>query len=501
MDIEQILTVFFRTCTQVFSFDEFFALMRKFNKSITKVECRALLDASIYVYALLNDNFVTLAGIFSYRTFSFKPKAEEVENKLFITGHRALPFVDPAMHPAKLTFVYNGKELPNTFFKTTSGEAMNYFDLYGPEYAAQYICEDEPNGKVALSDLLDDESHIKQVSITAVDMSEIVKNEGFFYGDRINCEVVNWDKGIINIYVIHTKKNAAIIATTDIVRQKWYETLEQKLLENFDLVGPCSCITEQLVMTYMQNLEELCIKDCGSVEELLEFTKAIDFEYYGVETRLWKAGKDVPAVGRWNKVSDEQLEQTAEKGQDYQAGYVSQSVIDSFLKDMIAQEEKTKDNKNAMSTQERIAELADLLVLYTDDERDRARDKKKTISALQLRFKYLKEDYDSFVEYDLAPLRHKACELFKKIYMLIYDVDNTEIAIEKLPSQDVIVLSQVFEHITLLLDMLENETQQIKDDLNEFSMSLEGMEYSFRDVQDNLNDAVEEEKAKDFSVT
>lgn len=501
MDIEQVLKVFFRTCTQVFSFDEFFDILRKFDKSVKISDCREILDSSNYVYALLNDNFVTLAGIFSYRTFSFKPSAAEVENSLFISGHRCLPFVDPAMHPAKLTFIYNGQELPKTLFKTNAGEAMNHFDLYGPEYAAQYICEDEPNSKIALSDLMVDESSLKPVKLTAFDLTPIIKNEGFSYGDRINCEVINWDKGIIQIYVIHTKKNAAVIAPTDIVRQKWYETLEQKLLVSFDLVGPCSCISEQLIMTYMQNLEELCIKDCGSTEELLEFTKKIDFEYYGVETRLWKIGKSVPAVGRWNAVPEEQLEKTAEKGQDYQAGYISQSVIDSFLKDIIAREDERKEKKNSKKTQELLDEFSDLLVLYVEDEHDKLREKKKVLSTLQLRLEHLRDEYDSFLEYDITPLRRKACELFKKIYILIYDVDNTDISVEKLPSQDVIVLSQVFEHVTLLLDMFENETQQIKDDLNEFTMSLQGMEYSFQDVEVNLNEAVEDERAKDFSVT
>lgn len=535
MNIDEVLTVFFRTCCQIFSFDEFFALMKRFDNAITKKDCRALLDSSIYVYPLLNDNFITLSGIFTERTFSFQPKAIEVEKSLFVVGHRALPFIDPRMHPSLLTFVYNGNELPKTIFKTTSLVANEYFNLYGPEYTTQYIVDDianiESKNPLTLSDLAGGVKARKSldVHLAAFDLTPIIKNEGFLAGDRLNCEIINWDKGVIRVHPVHTKTphNAinTVITDGDIERQKWFDTFEMKLLESFDMYGPCTCIAEQLTFVYMPNLEELCSQNCGSVEEFLTMTKRIAFEYYGVETRLWRKGKKVPAIGAWNKSftstgSNEDIKISHDKEENLYQGYVSENVINAFLKDIIARFIDKKNVNFRKDVLPALDGLNDFLDIYIRDlpvssiansnsEKDTNKSSEEThrllknqmMMSLKARLAIDYDLYDSFLEFDIAPLRHKACELFRKVYTLIYEIDNSSVTVEKLPSEDVIIISQLLEHASILLEIIETDTQRVKDDLNQFSISLDGMEWTFNDAKVSLLDAIEEEKAKDFIVS
>ena len=66
----------------VFTSDDFYKYLKSQGAKITKADVKEYLHVSEYVFPLVNNEFVTKAGVFTGRWFSFKPSREEVEKDL-----------------------------------------------------------------------------------------------------------------------------------------------------------------------------------------------------------------------------------------------------------------------------------------------------------------------------------------------------------------------------------------------------------------------------------
>ena len=63
----------------VFTPDEFYRYLKSKGAKVNKADAAEILHVSDLVFSLVNNEFVTKAGVFTGRWFSFKPSREEVE--------------------------------------------------------------------------------------------------------------------------------------------------------------------------------------------------------------------------------------------------------------------------------------------------------------------------------------------------------------------------------------------------------------------------------------
>ena len=151
--------------------------------------------------------------------------------------------------------------------------AMQLYQLMGEEYAAQYIASDPLNEGL---DLAATEFELPStVHLTGFSLKEIIAETGFQYGDRLLLRVLEWNDGIIEVEPLIAEKGNVFADGSE--RMEWMQNLEKYLLESFDLYGPCSSMEEQLANVYVDYKRELCIKNCASIEEFLDWTKKIHF--------------------------------------------------------------------------------------------------------------------------------------------------------------------------------------------------------------------------------
>ena len=68
----------------VFTSDDFYKHLRSMGAKVTKADAKEILQLSEYVFSLVNNEYVTKAGVFTGRWFSFKPSREEVEKGYII---------------------------------------------------------------------------------------------------------------------------------------------------------------------------------------------------------------------------------------------------------------------------------------------------------------------------------------------------------------------------------------------------------------------------------
>ena len=462
-----------------FSAKELLAMLCGLGHKISLNELIDFLDNDGRAFALQKRMYITRSAAFTDQIFSFVPSQREIEQKVFVPGDRCMPFVDFDLLSFSLTFEFLGQELPKKLFATDCNTARELFSLYGDEFSAQYISSDPACKDLHIAE--NDFDLPLHLNLTGISLEPIFDKVDFKYGDRILCRVYDWDKGIIEIIPVLTHKmNPFQITAEDMERQKWNETLENALLESFDRMGPCSGIEEQLANVFYEHRKELCVPDCGSIHEFLDNSKKVGMELFGVETRLWFKGKDVPAVGKWN----EDLYESNERAIPFFA--LPDFVIDCYLKDQMYEK---KDDINEVIQRIIPKELP-------------ISNREKELLTLQIhnRNAILKKKYNWFADFANGSLRHRALELFTDVGALVCELDCDNRELDQLPQQELITLSQLYTHISRILEILSEDSDCEEEETCAMELSLEGMELNFEDIKPLLISALNKVKQNRFNV-
>ena len=270
----------------VFTVDEFYRYLKSHGAKVTKADAKEILQVSEYAFSLVNNEFVTKAGVFTGRWFSFKPSREEIEKGSIIIGHRCIPFVNPELPPDSITVISEGNEVESKAGVFSMNLAMDTFALYGEGYILPYIFNDKNNKELGLSSV--QYSMPQEITLTCWSLDKICGGTSFKYGERILCRVISWSDCVVEMKSQKNENDVSqfVISDEAVLREEWYSHFENGLLESFDRHGPASSIEEQLSYLFLENQEQLCVRCCGSTEEFLAHTTKIGFEPYGVETRI-----------------------------------------------------------------------------------------------------------------------------------------------------------------------------------------------------------------------
>ncbi len=478
--LEEYMTNFLRTYTEPFTAKEFSNGLNSLGFDVSTEEVSMFLSTDCRVFSLQRNMFITRAGAFLNQVFSFVPSQRELEQKLFIPGDRFMPFADSEIPSSTLRFEFLGHKLPTKIFNTDCNYARELFTLYGDEYISQYIAADPACKNLNLA-----ENNFElppKLSLTGIALDEVLAREEFNFSGRFFARVKNWDKGIIEIFPIpEYKENPFQMDEIDVARQKWNETLENALLDSFERMGPCSSMEEQLANVFYENRKKLCVPSCGSISEFLHITKKVSLELFGVETRLWRAGEEIPAVGSWN-------DNTYGVGCDGTLPFyvLPDYIIDNLLKDQLHEkrEDLSEIVKKLQTWQGNLSQISpDVIGLH-----------------VQLRNKFVKKNYNWFADFSNTALRKKALDLYSRVRNLLHEMDCDDGDFQKLPQQELITLSQLFTHISRILEILADDEECPEEETYAMTLSLEGMDSNFEDIKPLLISAADSLKKKRFNV-
>ncbi|MCK9169285.1 MAG: hypothetical protein M0P01_02605 [Treponema sp.] len=480
---EVFINRFLRTYRNVFSDKDFSRMLVKMGIRVSHEECEEYLNTSSSIFALKSGLYVTRAGAFTNKYFSFKPSRKEFDQQFFAAGGRCMPFVDPEVLPSTLTFLYKGEVLQQMAAEFDSGTASDMFALYGEEFASQYIAADPVNADIDIA--AHDFELPPKVKLTANSLAPLIKYSGFKFGDRLLCRVINWDLGQIEVMPVKRNENPMQMRSDDLERQNWYDALEKALISSFDLTGPGCSIEEQLAVVFLDNSSRLCTPECGSVEEFLMQSKKIAYESFGVETRLWLNGVDVPAVGKWNEIPEDS---SAEDGEIrlLKDLAIPDYILDAYIQNQLF--DKRYDPYEIIS------------VILPDNIRITAEEHKFFLLHINSRHDILKKSYNWFADFTLGEIRKRALALYKEASTLIFEIDRSSTNLERYPQQELVILSQIFSHVMKILEMIVLDSEAAADDVDEILLSLEGMESNFYDINNELIYMVESERRNGFVV-
>lgn len=457
---------------------------RKGGQKISLQEIHDILNDSENVFPLVDNEYITRACAFEGRWFSFKPSKEEVKKGWFIIGHRAMPFINPDVSPDCFTVYSNSdsKKISTKACSFSTNLVLDTYAMFGEGYSLPVIFNDENNTQ-SLIDIQNGMTN--EITVTAWSLAELAGKESLEYGDRILGRVINWNECVIEFQVLKTPKSLAL-SQEAIEREEWYTCLENAFLESFDKHGPRYSIDSQLAIIMLENQEKLCIPNCGSIEEFLTHTKKVGFQSFGVESRIWRKNEIIPYIGKWiGEVNSKEI-----LIDDFTNSF-SPVVFDAFV----------KDNSYNKSKQKKAEKFEDLVKkacpFYANTN---FFNEKSIIDKLKKRKEIIEKNYNQFIDYPVAEIRKRGLDIYIKISSLAFELAFSGIGASKFPQDELIILSQLFSHCVKLIEQLEIPSLFGNFPIDDMYMSIQGMEFTFEDIENSLKNSLKNLRYKSFSV-
>lgn len=484
--IERLLLAYSRNQLNIFSVQDVQNYYRTNKINLSEEEITKLIDENQYCIPLKNSYYITRAGIFTGKPFSIKPTQFEITNGILIIGHRFMPFVDPTELPHDIKINFFGSQLEFTSIEIPVYNLIPYYQLFGEEYFSQILSFDPANDDYDV--ILSDKSLNTIVNVTVVDCKNLYSFFNFKYGDRLHAVVSDWDT--LNFEIVpNIKENDNPFKETSVERKrkKWFKNAENALIEVFNNYGACKSIDMQLCLMYMENLQKLCIPESGSIEELLEKSTKIGIGVYGVESRLWFKGEDIPAMSAYSDISfvnEDSKEKNPVKFLNDMA--IPDFIVDSFIMDSLFRKEKD------------INLLAERIFLENLPIKNE--DKKIILLHLQKKRDILVKEYNWFADYDIGFYRQRALNLYLKLMELGNELDYYGQFLNELPQQPLAIFAQMVEYISHLIATLATLNLDYAEELDTVSATLDGMEFSFEEISEILYAEIKNHQKDLFSV-
>jgi hypothetical protein len=442
-------------------------------------EIRDFINLSNIAFKSGEDRWISRRGYFESILFVISPSRLELLNGILIPGHRCIPFANPMLLPHEYTFFWKGKPIP---WGTTEGppdDFYPYYTIFGEEYASQYVARDNPENENAYnSDLYEDPL---EVSVHTLDMRNIYRETAFVPGDRFVVKTRDWRKGDFELTRIKKEDWTAEAL------ESWYEAAEVGFVSSFEYLGPGSSTDEQLAFAYWFGSQRMREVPAYSLEEFLyEKTDSIETAAYGIETRFWYAGKDIPDLENLESYLPASDRTLMEEMLFNYGVPISEYVVQSYVRDALYRKEP-----DIFRIIERVAPPS---VGITGQELDNLVD---YIYSVYMEFHL---DYSMFLDQLMGPIRQRVGELHTAVIDLAARLHKGDINPSWLPKHTFLILSQIQTHAAGILEDLNEDEAPLEVDLEVMDNSLDSMIETYEDIKELIDDALNNFRRNNLSV-
>ena len=232
---------------------------------------------------------------------------------------------------------------------------------------------------------------------------------------------------------------------------------------------------------FFENTEDLCYSMCGSIEEYLNgYASKVGMQRFGVETRLWFKGQNVPCFGEWNRMMDDFGMDTA-----WFPYILSQDVVEQFLTDMVSRHDSDFEQL--------------LKKMYPSDYVFHKDEKNSILEMVKDWYVAIRESYNWFADRSIGEIRKQALELFIEVKDYVYKINEIGMDACGFPQQELVILTQLSGHLYGIMGMLKN-IDSVERESESILMSIDGMRWNFEDIRGILDSALEEHRVSQFKV-
>jgi hypothetical protein len=480
---EEILYNFLETTDDTFSIGEVVSFIKKMDSSgRTKrlaEEIIALITGRSLAFHLENDIFISRRGCFESAQFVINPSRLEIMNGILIPGHRCIPFANPAVLPQNYSFLWQGRPISHTSTEGAPKEFYPYYTLFGEEYVSMYVASDNPENEQSFNDnQYDDPS---EVSIKTLDMSTIYRTSGFVPGDVLVVKTVDWQKAVFEL------ERVAAGSWSKCELYAWAEEAEAAFLEVFARRGACDSIEEQLSYAYRYGGERMREVPAYALDDFLyNQTEQIEIVPYGIETRFWFAGKEIPDLEDL-RANQGPPDRTPLEEILYNNGIpVSEYVVQSYVRNALFRNE---DN---------IEQITDCVVppsLGMDPHQ-----RKYVVSYIEEVYEEFSKEYSHFADNSMGPIRKRICEIHTAVIDHAVRINKAGIDKSWFPKHTFIIFSQIQDHAAGLLEDLDTDEAPDAAALEAMDSSSDNMLETYEEIKDLMEQSIESFRRYKLSV-
>lgn len=424
------------------------------------------------------DLWLTRAGLFTGKPLVIIPTKSEIISGVLIPGSRFIPFANPALLPHELSFTCQGKPFGRVDLECSPNEVYPHYQLYGDEYIPQYLSLDNEENSTLFNEAEYDDP--EQISVSVIDMRELYWSAQFKSGDRIIARLQDWTSGVFELATLEAEK-------VDPARQlQWMLDMEESLARSFEIGGPGASLDEQLSFAYFMGLETLFTPFASTIGAFLEWSTRVGIEPYGVESRLWFSGQNIPPQGSWNMTLVVSPASMAEEAFMHLALPLSDHIMDSYLLDALFRKET-----DTHSVMERMIPKKLHNAAFCNPVIERA---------LIVRMKNLSATYNWFADNEQATLRTRCIALHSALMQFIVFLQQSGIDPRFINDQGAVILGQLMSHTIAALESIDFSENDEPADLESLWISIEGMEDSFFETKTVIQESLPELNKRRFSV-
>ncbi|MDR3148255.1 MAG: plasmid pRiA4b ORF-3 family protein [Treponema sp.] len=479
---EDALYDFLDSIAEPFTLDDVVSFIRMMEPTQTgrlRLELSSLLSSRKLAFQLDNRRWVSRRGCFESVPFVISPSKMELLNGILIPGHRCIPFANPALFPQDYSFLWKGRPIPVTTTEGPPEEFYPYYSLFGEEYAPQYVARDNPENEAAFNDSLYEDP--PEVTIKTLDMRNIYREVSFVPGDHLVVRTKDWKEGVFELTKVEKD------AWTQAEIYAWIEAAEGGFEDAFEFLGPGSSTEEQLAYAYWYGGRRMRdIPACSMENFLYEETDRIETVPYGIETRFWYAGKEIPDL---TYIAGSQLppDQTAvENILLHHQIPVSEYVVQSYIRDALFRREE-----DCSAILQRIVPA-----ILRLEEQELAH-LKSYIAETYGEFRHF---YSFFADQAMGPIRQRVGELHTAVIDLYTRLKKSGVDPAALPTHTYIVLSQIQNHAAAVLEDLDTDESLPPDELEAMDSSLDSMIDTYDDIKELIEEAISSSRRNNLSL-
>jgi hypothetical protein len=450
----------------------------KRNKKLS-FEINAYLDARKIAFKQDNRYWLSRRGCFEPAVFVITPTKLELLNGILIPGHRCVPFANPMTMPHRYKFFWKGGPVPVTSTEAPPEDLYPYYCIYGEEFAPQYIARDNPENEEAFnSDPYEDPP---EVSIHTLDMRLIYRESSFVPGDRFVVRTLDWKECCFEL----EKAGKDDWQRADL--DSWLEIAEGGFEDSFAMLGPGASTEEQVAFAYWFGGKRMREVPAYSLEEFFfEKTNRVEATPYGIETRFWFAGKEIPDSKNLQNYTVPP-DRTYIEDILYKKNIpISEFVILSYIRDAFY--------RNENGIEQVINRLVPPVVHLDEAEWDIIAD---YISGSMEDFS---KCYSLFLDQSAGPVRQRVAELHTAVIDLSARLQKGEIEAAWLPRHTFIVLSQIQGHAAALLEDLAFDESPAESEIAAMDNSLDSMIDTYTDIKELINTAIDNYRRSNLTV-
>jgi hypothetical protein len=433
-------------------------------------EINAFFASTLVAFRVDGNRWISRRGFFENVPFAISPTKLELINGILIPGHRCLPFANPAKMPQEYEFFWKGKKIPKSTSEGPPEDFYLYYGIFGREYAPQIVARDNPENEKAFMecDLYEDPG---EVSIRTLDMRHIFRESAFVPGDRFAVRTRDWKAGHFDL----EKIGRGEWQKADL--DEWAAAAEAGFEGSFSKTGPCVSTEEQVAFAYWHGGQRMLEAPMYSMEEFLyEITENVETVEYGIESRFWFAGRDIPDSKALLGLSVPPDRTPVENILFDVNVPISEFVVRSYVRDALFRNEKDID---------KIMER-----LIPPSVKIRQPDINVLAKYVAETMRELAESYNIFLDRPMGETRRQIGELHNAVIELAANIRKWGTGENWMPKHTFIMLSQIQEHAADLMTDLDCDEAPPEADLEIMENSLESMLETFGDIKEMLREAM-----------